>query len=67
MSRWKMGDTVAFIPNPDEVMFGTIREITEIEGRDTLYGIRWDDGFEDGVGNIFPEWELNDIEEELDA
>lgn len=59
LARWKIGDRVLF----DDFAvssFGTIREVTEREGADTLYGVDWDDGFDDGYGNILAEWELND-------
>lgn len=66
IARWKVGDRVLF-DDFSVSSFGTIREVIEREGTDTLYGIDWDDGFEDGEGNILAEWELSDpMEVEVD-
>jgi len=66
-TRWKIGDRVAFFAGGEGIVFGTVREVTELApARDDLYSVEWDDGFEDGEGNVFPEWELSDPEE-IDA
>ena len=62
MARWKVGNKVGFDAG-DDYVYGTIRLVTEVEGKDALYSVEWDDGFEDGDGNIFPEWELDDPED----
>jgi len=63
MPRWKIGDKVTF-DTGEGIMIGEIREVIErVPNADDLYGIKWEDGFEDGEGNIFPEWELNDAKE----
>jgi hypothetical protein len=62
-TRWKVGDRIYFQINDDEVEYGTVRNVLEGVGTDTLYSIKWDDGFEDGADNMIAEWELNDPEE----
>jgi hypothetical protein len=66
-TRWKIGDRVGFHMNFDdenpEFVYGTVRDVLERVGADTLYSIKWDDGFEDGADNMIAEWELNDLEE----
>lgn len=61
-ARWKIGDRVGF-DSGDEYVYGVIRLVTERLDADTLYSVKWDDGFEDDEGNIFPEWELDDPED----
>lgn len=62
-TRWKVGDRIGYEAG-DSYELGTIVEVTERAPQaDNLYGIKWDDGFDDGEGNIFPEWELNDLDE----
>lgn len=63
MPRWKVGDRIVFDLYEDQFHFGTVKSITERIGTDTLYEIRWDDGFDDNAGNLIPEWDLYDVVE----
>lgn len=62
MPRFKVGDVVYF-ENDDVSSKGTVREVTEREDYNVFYSVNWEDGFEDGEGNVFPEWSLDTFEE----
>ncbi len=56
MSKWKVGDRVAFDKMFNEFTYGKVVSVTER----VLYEIKWDDGFDDKEGNMIAEWELFD-------
>lgn len=63
MPRWKKGEKIM---EPTDRSFGVIEEVFERAPQaDNLYVVKWDDGFDDGEGNTWAEWELSDMMEEF--
>jgi hypothetical protein len=63
--KFKTGDRVKFLDsvNPDGNELGTITSYVGniIDGEVETYSVSWDDGFDDGDGNVFSDWELEKI------